>query len=699
MRFVLVDTVREYHCLPLWNPYEFCGKPFVGDFQSGLFYPLSWLHCLTCPKDTYKVFGWLILLHVLVGGYGMLAWLRSVGLSFWPSLAGAVAFMLSPKWFYHIVVPGHIVMLGVMWVPWLLLATDSLCARPTLRRAALWAVSAALIGLSTHPQILLYLTVVLAPYCLIRVLGTSLPSALRSGCILLAALTLAGLICAVHLLPAHEFAQYCGRAAGIPYKAAARKSVAPYELVHFFYPHYTGIPEWERHAYCGTGPLALALVAAASRRRRFLCWFFLAVFAFLVLHAMGPYGGVHPLLYKLLPVFRYFRVPIRTLIVAGIPLGFLTACGIETLMLEKPTSYTRCLALVLAASGAVLAYLDGTWQAALFAAPLAIPLLCYLARKANWGGLLGGLAATAVAAELLAFAVPLVHTRTLQEAIGENPVADYIANHRGIYRVYSPGEDYPMDTAIPPCYSVPARIERVRGFNPMVPRVTFRYLREGIGGEAPSKSYKEFIRNFALRRRPYLDLLGLRYVVSARRPKLPGLEPRAVFRNLRVYHYSTREPCGRSSMSPVTVYENTSYWPRAAFVPGAVPVSDGRTSFELLGELDLKRKVPIEGLRYAINGKGFWRPASVKRIGNGLRIWCEAESAGYLVITEMWYPGWKATVDGRPATVLRVGGSFCAVQVQPGSHEVVLKYKPDSYSEGLFLSCIGVALTLLCLVV
>ncbi len=697
MRFVLVDSIRRYGCLPLWNPYEFCGKPFVGDFQSGLFYPLNWLHCLTPAKDTYTVFGWLILLHVSIGGIGMLTWLRHQGFSFWPSLAGAVAFMLSPKWFYHMVVPGHITMLGVMWVPWLLIATDLVCAQPNLRRAALWAVPAALIGVSTHPQILLYLTILLVPYCLSRLFASGYSSMGQSVLTLLAGAVLAGLICAVHLLPAWEFVQYCGRAAGIPYEAATRKSIAPHELVHFFYPHYTAIPEWERHAYCGTGPIALSLVAVSSRRRKFWSRLFLAIFLLFVLYAMGAYGGINRALYELLPPFRYFRVPIRILIVAGIPLGFLTACGLESLRQESPGSYLRCLVLVLAASAVVLAYLDGTSQAACFAAPLALPLLCYLVRSVTWTAVAGFLAAMAITAELLAFALPLVQTRTLQEAIGHNPVAEYIAKQRGIYRVYSPGEDYPTDTAIPPSYSVPARIERVRGFNPMVPRVTFRYLRAGIGGEPPSSSYKEFIRNFELKRQPYVDLLGLRYVVSAQPPRLAGLKARAVFKNLRVYHYSTHEPCGRTSMSPITVYENESHWPRAAFVPGAVPVDDERTSFELLGKLELKRKVPIEGLEYVVNGTDPWHPASVERIANGLRILCDAKSAGYLVITEMWYPGWKATVNGRPANVLRVGGTFCAVRVEQGTQEVILRYKPDSCSQGLFLSCLGLAVTLLLL--
>ncbi len=60
----------------------------------------------------------------------------------------------------------------------------------------------------------------------------------------------------------------------------------------------------------------------------------------------------------------------------------------------------------------------------------------------------------------------------------------------------------------------------------------------------------------------------------------------------------------------------------------------------------------------------------------------------------MWYPGWRATVDGAPAPLLRANYAFRAVRLEPGQHQVHLTFAPRSWRLGLAIS----GLTLLVLV-
>lgn len=60
-----------------------------------------------------------------------------------------------------------------------------------------------------------------------------------------------------------------------------------------------------------------------------------------------------------------------------------------------------------------------------------------------------------------------------------------------------------------------------------------------------------------------------------------------------------------------------------------------------------------------------------------------APAAGYLVLTDAWYPGWQARVDGRPVPVERADVLFRAVHLEPGDHAVEFVYQPASFRQGL----------------
>ncbi len=63
---------------------------------------------------------------------------------------------------------------------------------------------------------------------------------------------------------------------------------------------------------------------------------------------------------------------------------------------------------------------------------------------------------------------------------------------------------------------------------------------------------------------------------------------------------------------------------------------------------------------------------------------------GYLVLNDTFYPGWRATVDGRAAPILRANFLFRAVALTPGQHVVVFSYRPKTLRQGALLSMAGI---------
>jgi uncharacterized membrane protein YfhO len=77
-----------------------------------------------------------------------------------------------------------------------------------------------------------------------------------------------------------------------------------------------------------------------------------------------------------------------------------------------------------------------------------------------------------------------------------------------------------------------------------------------------------------------------------------------------------------------------------------------------------------------------------------VRIIADARCKSMVVLTDTFYPGWKATVDGRDAGIYDAYAAFRGVVVEPGSHVVEFRYRPRSVILGASLTGLGLLLVL-----
>lgn len=74
-----------------------------------------------------------------------------------------------------------------------------------------------------------------------------------------------------------------------------------------------------------------------------------------------------------------------------------------------------------------------------------------------------------------------------------------------------------------------------------------------------------------------------------------------------------------------------------------------------------------------------------------MRLIVRSRRPATLVLLDRWYPGWRVTVDGQPAELLRANGVFRAVSIPAGQSDVEFRYAPVSLAIGGLSSALGLA--------
>ena len=142
--------------------------------------------------------------------------------------------------------------------------------------------------------------------------------------------------------------------------------------------------------------------------------------------------------------------------------------------------------------------------------------------------------------------------------------------------------------------------------------------------------------------------------------------------DVKIYEYTGTLPRAYLVCDPEIVADEDEMWERLAGAPGeAVIVQKGSRPPALS---DCSPEEPGEATITLYEPERV--VVSVEAEGEGL----------YLILSDAWYPGWEATVDGQHAEVLRASGLFRAVHVPEGSHEVTFTYRSRPFETGAAIS-------------
>ena len=643
----LRDAILHYHQVPLWSSAILSGYPFAADPLSGLWYPPGYLAVIIPPPWGFNL---SLLLHLVAGGLGLALFLRQEGISQIVAMTAGVQFIALPKTMAHIGA-GHITLVyAVCWTPWLL--WSEVRARGGRSSRGLSVPLGVVLGLIALADIrwivpsgLLWLAYKAYRWMAPRhdpATGTGLPGPDRRWQKLVLSIApeggLALLIAAPLLLP---LLQYTGLSTRAQMTAAdaLTYSLPPGRLLGLFFPTFGGSAEWV--LYLGGGGAALLIYCLANPRLRRMTAFWWVVLAASLLLSLGGYLPGLRLVFSL-PGLNLLRVPSRFLFLTGLSAVLISARAIEDLLQKADgdrAAGKEAGGLVVLVTGAFFLFLGAG--------------LYFITRA--WSFLWGGLAVfTGVLLVLslnrrvfkprtwiwifLAFALvdlSVVNRMDLRFAAqppvppGFGQVEAQISKDVDAYRIYSPSYSVPQELAAADGLQLADGIDplRLKSYDAFmqeatgVPEIGYSVTMPPFASAMPSTDNRDYRMDLK-----QLGLLNVKYVISAFDLPEPGLTLLGNFEGTRLY-------------------QNEYARPRAWVAPSAERYGTTASQIESLA----------------------WTPN---------RITIQASGPGFLVLSEISYPGWEVKIDGSPAAMTTAGEILRGVELPGGSHRVIFEYRP-----------------------
>ncbi|PJF37046.1 MAG: hypothetical protein CUN49_02330 [Candidatus Thermofonsia Clade 1 bacterium] len=662
--------------VPLWNPYNLGGHPFLADTQSAVFYPprlvsIALLNLTggSTPQRMYAALQAEMVAHALIGSLLMYAFCRALiatAYSVPAALIGAITFAYGG--FLTGYAPLQLaIMEAAVWLPLALLGILRATAQTERVQWHWFAVSGGALGLALlagHPQTALYFIYLSLAYLLWRSFGRA-HGKLRT--FLLGALLfglLGGGIAAVQLLHGWEYLSATTRGA---LGFEAKGNGFPFQdLLQVVLP---GLFSLYSPLYFGITAFMLVIYSAARLRPAELFWFGVLFIALGL--SFGKGAIVYDIFYQLAPGFSLFRQQERAAYLVAVAASILAAQGASDILTDTAQAALsrRYVGIFLGIAAGALSF-----SIAAFVEWLTAPE----ESLANFQRVTFSLLIAFAAALLL---INLATYRNRYWLRGRSAALIALI----VFELFSFGRTSPNFEPIPVANRLrePKVLAALRAHAAEKPPFRVDGLRENFGtlynlpdiqGISPLRfTHVNRILNLPNRERMW-QLFGVRYVITPDRelptPSQVIYEEENPYNPVRLHVLAKALPLAR-------VMHRVWIEPDEAQALGFL----SEPAYDVVHTVMLPSAPPV-----ALSGAESTPARLLELAPERWLIEAESPSAALLRVALVYDPNWQVRVNGERLPLLRADIAFSAVPIPAGKSTVEFSYQPTSYALGALIT-------------
>jgi hypothetical protein len=663
-RDLAVSAERKLE-LPLWNPYGLSGTPLLANFQSGSFYILNILFFVMSFSTAWSL---IIFLGPLMAGIMMFAYLNNFKLNKFSSLLGSISYAFC-GFFVAWMEWGTIINVA-LWLPLILLSIDKLII--TKRKTVMWSIIYLLSLVSGffagHLQVFSYLGIFSFLYFVTRWFQFGKNGKVFTLYVSLNLIFLA--LTSAQWIPTFQFIILSARNIDLVDFNTLGWFIPWQHLIQFVAPDYFGNPTtlnywgvWnygELVGYVGIAPLILAMFAMLRRRDK-KTLFFGAFFFLALIFSLPTFFAKIPYILKI--PFLSTSQPTRLLFIVDFSLAVLSALGFDYLLKVKKNISIIYPLIFVAVILTLLWIFIPTAHLPVVKSNLLLPTLLFMSsvilligliifRKNNKTRILiCTLILILVSFDLIRFGWKFTPFTNRNYLFPSTKTIDFLKSNLGDFRIMT------TDSRIlPPNFSAAYRLQSIDGYDPLY------LLRYGELIAASERNKADIRQPFGFNRiiTPHnfeskiIDLLGVKYVLSLSQLNSSKL--------IRVFQEGQ-----------TIVYENRNVIPRAFFVKNIKLANNKKESMEILFDpsVDLTQSGVVENGNNNLTAE--WSIGVVDIVQyseNEIIINTKNDKAGFLILTDSYFPTWKATIDDNLTRVYLTDYNFRGIIIPSGRHKI-----------------------------